>query len=154
MKIEFTRKEYQNLLDMLYIANWVLTAHKLEDDPRVEAYEALEQKIYAHAQPMGFGDLIEYMADDEEYYPTKKYEDTSPAAAFIQEFENDSFWEELIDRLANRDLIKQAGGVENLSSLSVEQHFGLLHPLETKYSAEFEQNGLDGIRIVAHKEPV
>lgn len=148
MRIEFTREEYKNLLDMLYMADWVLTAHKVEEDPKVEAYQALEQKVFAHAKAMGFEDLIEYDADDEGYYPTRKYEETSSAREFIEGFESDTFWEELISRMADRDLARQVGGVENLPKLSFEERVDILLPLETKYSAEFEKNGLDGISII------
>ncbi|MDI6791797.1 MAG: hypothetical protein QME81_02855 [bacterium] len=46
MKIDLTQREYERLLDMLYIAEWVMNACKVEDDPRTEAYKELEQKIF------------------------------------------------------------------------------------------------------------
>src|SRR3972149_7905870 len=53
--------------------------------------------------------LIEYSKDFHEYMPTRKYEDTCSAMEFIEEFENESFWDELIDRLAERDTIREVG---------------------------------------------
>ena len=41
--------------------------------------------------------------------PTRRYEDTCSAMEFIEEFENESFWDELIDRLAERDTIREVG---------------------------------------------
>ncbi|MCL0066233.1 hypothetical protein M1N79_05100 [Dehalococcoidia bacterium] len=152
MKIEFTREEYKRLLDTLYIADWVLNAHKVKDDPRTEAYGKLEQKIYSYAKDMELEDLIEYAADHEEYYPTREYEETGPPMEFIGEFENETFWEELISRLADRDLIRQVGGVENLSKLSFEERIEKTLPLEEKYSSEFEERGLDRVSIVCNSE--
>ncbi len=152
MKIEFTQEEYKCLVDMLYVAEWVLNAHRVEDDPRTESYGKLEQKIYSYAKDMGFEDLIEYASDYGTYDPTRKYEDTCPLVEFIDEFENETFWEELVDRLANRDLIRQVGGVENLSKLSFEERIKKTLPLEQKYSSEFEERGLDGVSIVGNSE--
>lgn len=148
MKINFTKKEYKFLLDILYIADWVLNAHKVEEDPRTEAYKILEQKIFSYAKDTGFENLIEYAPDHKEYFPTKEYEETGPAMEFIEEFENDTFWDQLINRLAERDLIRQVGGIENLSNLSFENRIEKTFPLEEKYATEFETNGLDNLKII------
>ena len=92
MKIEFTREEYKCLLDMLYIAEWILNAHKVEDDPETKAYGELEQKVYSYAKEMGFENLIEYAADHKKYYPTREYEEMGTPMEFIDEFENETFW--------------------------------------------------------------
>ena len=49
------------------------------------------------------------------------YEESSAAAEFIEEFEEDTFWDEPAARLAERDLVREVGGVEKLSKLSVEE---------------------------------
>ena len=151
MKIEFTREEYKCLLDMIYIAEWILNAHKVGDDPRTKEYGKLEQKVYSYAKEMGFEDLIEYVVDHGQYFPTKVYEDAGSATKFVDEFEDETFWDELINRLAERDLIKQLGGTENLSKLSFEERIERILELEKKYSSEFEKNGLDNVSIVSNK---
>lgn len=148
MKIEFTREEYRRLLDIVFMADWVINAHKIKENSKTEKYNKLEQKIYSYAKEMGFEDLIEYAPDHEKYYSTRKFEDEGRAMAFIYEFENDTFWDELISRLADRDLIRQIGGIENLSQLSFEERIERTVPLEEKYSSEFEERGLDGVSIV------
>jgi len=152
MKIEFTREEYKCLVDMLYIAEWVQNAHSVEDDPRAEPYEKLEQKIYSYAKDMGLEDLIEFDSEHEKYYPTRKFEETGYHRECIDEYDNKTFWEDLISRLANRDLIRQMGGVENLSKLSFEERIQKTLTLEKKYSSEFEKRGLDGVNIVYNSE--
>ena len=57
MRIELTTAEYRQLVDVLYLAEWLLTAHKVGDDPRVATYHELVQKLYAHAQEMGLSHL-------------------------------------------------------------------------------------------------
>ncbi|MGB8657393.1 MAG: hypothetical protein WCE90_06355 [Candidatus Zixiibacteriota bacterium] len=148
MKIEFTPKEYECLLDVLYIADWVMNAHKVGENPRTEAYKKLEQKLFSYAKDMGFENLIEYASDHKTYFPTREYEKTSSAREFIEEFENDTFWDELTSRLADRDSARKVGGVENLSKLSFEDRIKITLPLEEKYASKFEKRGLEGLSII------
>jgi hypothetical protein len=147
MKIEFTKAEYRDLLDMVYIAEWIMKAHKIEDDPRTKCYEELGQKIMSDAEKMGFGHLIEYAPEYDKYFPTRIFEDASSAHGFIDEYDNDSFWEELVNRLAERDLIRQEGGLSNVLRLSIEERLEKQFQLEGKYAVEFEENGLENIVI-------
>jgi hypothetical protein len=152
MKIEFTQKEYECLLDILYIADWVMNAHKVEDDPRTGAYKKLEQKLFSYAKDMGFENLIEYASDQKKYFPTRELEQTGSAKEFIEESENDTFWEELISRLADRDSARKVGGVENLYKLSFEDRMKIILPLEEKYASEFEKRGLEDLSIIRNKK--
>lgn len=147
MKINITKKEYKALLDVLSIADWVLNAHKVEEDPRTEEYKELEQKLFSCAEKMGCENLIEYDPKLERYFPTKEYDETSKAMDFTDEFEDDSFWEELIHRLVGRDLIMQEGGPENVMKLSWEERIKKEIPLEEMYAKEFEINGLNNLKI-------
>ena len=45
MKINITKKEYRTLLEMVEIANWVLYAHKTEEEP--EKKKSPQLRIYA-----------------------------------------------------------------------------------------------------------
>ena len=147
MKIDLTRKEYRDLLDMLTIADWVLNAHKAVADPRTGRYRKLEQKFFSFAKQMKYENLVEYAADHDRYFQTKEYDESSAARTFIVECENDSFWEELISRLAERDLARQLGGDDRVSTLSPEELFEKLGQLEEYYGDEFSQNGLENLRL-------
>jgi len=147
MKIDLSEKEYITLLDILYIAEWVLTAHKVDRDHRVEKYETIVQKFYSLAKEMGHENLVEYDDKLAKYFPTREYEDSSKSMMFIEEYQDDTFWDELINRLAYRDMVNQAGGIEKLKQLTMKEHFELESPLEQRYYEEFEKNGLDNLII-------
>ena len=147
MEINITKREYRDLLDILYIADWVLNAHKSSDDPETARYGKLEQKFYSRAKEMGFDNLIEYAPELERYFPTKEFEETITIAGFIDEFENDTFWVELIYRLADRDLARQEGGIENVIKLSTIERIEKSTRLEGYYATEFEANGLGNLKI-------
>lgn len=147
MQIDFTKAEYRDLLDMVYISEWIMNAHKTENDPRTKRYGKLEQKILSYAEKMGFGHMVEYAPEYEKYFPTRMFEDAGSAHGFIDEYDNDSFWEELINRLAERDLIRREDGLSNVLRLPVEERLEKQFKLEEKYAIEFEENGLENIRI-------
>ncbi|MFQ5686990.1 MAG: hypothetical protein ACE5GV_10055, partial [Candidatus Scalindua sp.] len=139
MQIELSKKEYKNLIDMIQIAEWVMNAHKIKKDPSIEKYSKLEQKIYSFADKMGCENLIEYDKEMNEYFPTKEL-DEGQGMQYIDEYDNDSFWDELIDRLVARDIIKKIGE-KKARKLTFEERLEAEEPLREKYSIEFEQNG-------------
>ncbi len=153
MKIDLTREEYRDLLDMLYIAEWVLTAHKIEEDPRVKRYSELEQKFLALAKKMGYENLVEYVPVSKQYYPTRDFEETSSAHPFIDEYNDINFWDELAIRLSVRDLAKKVGGYDKLADLSREERFLVLDELEEFYGEEFSSSGLDNLQLRKNPGP-
>lgn len=146
MKIDFNKKEYMALLDILEIAEWVINAHKIDTQNKETVYSKLEQKIYSYAKEMGFEELIEYDDNLKSYFPTRMFEENSPAHQFIDEYDNEIFWEELIERLVERDLIDQLG-VERFRIMSPVERIKKEAPLRSKYGTEFEKNGIENLRV-------
>jgi hypothetical protein len=150
MKINITKKEYRLLLNVFYIADWIMTSHKTEKDPRVEPYQKLEQKFLAFAKDFGYKDLVEYDKKAETYYPTAKYEQMDTGHQFIDEFEEDVFWETLCSRLAIRDLLMEKGA-DALSEMPFAERFIEEERIADKYNEEFVENGIK--HLVISKEP-
>lgn len=147
MQIELKSDEYRHLVDILYLAEWLLTAHKVGDDPRVAVYQQLVQKLYAYSQEMGLSHLIEYAVEFDQYFPTRDFEAGTPIHEFIDEYDDETFWDELTRRLAERDLLAQVGGWEKVQKLSTEERIRKLGQLEEHYAAEFARQGLENIRL-------
>lgn len=57
MKIHFTKKEYRQLLYLVFLGDWMVTAH---DPMDASPYAAVREKLYAQAKAFGFDDLIVY----------------------------------------------------------------------------------------------
>lgn len=153
MNIDMTEEEYRNLLDVLHMAEWVMHAHETEKDPATGPYDQVIQKLYALAKPMGQDHLIEYDADAAEYFATRKFDDTTASWEFIEDFTEETFWDELIHRMTDRDLARKAGGYERLDRLSMKERFSLESPIIEKYSREFEERGLERLEIAELPRP-
>jgi len=58
MKIQLSTQEYRNLLDILHVADVVLSEYRREEDSRSARHRALIQKLYALAQGEGLNGLF------------------------------------------------------------------------------------------------
>lgn len=148
MKIDISKEEYSTLLDLLHMASWVLHAHENEQDPRTEPYDAVIQKFYALAKDMGQERMVTYHADAKKYLPTVEYENTAGSWEFIDDFMDDTFWDELVHRFAERDIARATGGLPEPDKLTMTERFTLEAPVLQKYTREFDEHGIDRLEIV------
>ena len=145
MKINFTKTEYRLLLDMVEMAEWVLNSHRTDSSDEIKQYSELYQKILSHAKEMGFENLITYDESLDGYFATAEYEE-SEHMRYIEEFEDDVFWEALPHRLAVRDLVKQFGE-KKYTEMDFEERVSKIFELEAIYNKELEENGIDNMRF-------
>lgn len=146
MKINITKKEYRLLLDILYLGDWMLTAHDQKEVPEKEKYQDVIQKFYSYAEEMGYENLIEADKASNKYYETREYEDTSEVDEIIENYNIATFWDELVSGLAMRDA-EETEGNDAINKMSPEERIQLLHPLEERYHEEFMANDLTNLKI-------
>ncbi|MBK9663142.1 MAG: hypothetical protein KBA82_12640 [Nitrosomonas sp.] len=146
MKINITKKEYRLLLDILYLGDWMLTAHDDHEMLEKEKYQDVIQKFYSYAKEMDYENLIEADKESNKYYETREYEDTSEVHEIIDTYNSATFWDELVSELAMRDAKEEAGN-DAFKKMSPEERIYLLHPLEEQYHDEFAANDLTNLRI-------
>ena len=145
MKINFTNKEYRLLLDMVEIAEWVLNSHRTDPSDEIKKYSEIYQKVLSYAKEMGFENLITYDKNLGGYYATFEYEE-SEHMRYIEQFEDDVFWDALPNRLAMRDLVKQVGE-KRYMEMEFEERAIKLVELESIYYKELNENGIDNLRF-------
>jgi hypothetical protein len=145
MKINFTNKEYRLLLDMVEIAEWVLNSHRTDPSDEIKKYSEIYQKVLSYAKEMGFENLITYDKNLGGYYATFEYEE-SEHMRYIEQFEDDVFWEALPNRLAMRDLVKQVGE-KRYMEMEFEERAIKLVELESIFYKELNENGIDNLRF-------
>lgn len=144
IRVEFTQAEYRQLLELMYLGDWVANATKVPgEEPFL--YEALGQKILAQARDAGCGDCVEEGEESGELFPSRIIEEACDS--IIANYDNDSFWEELPARLAERD-VERVKGEGALSKMTGEQRLEEIGAIEDDYKEEFETHGLDRLEIV------
>lgn len=146
MKVNITKKEYEALVKMVGIANWIISAYETEDqEDSLKPFNELEQRIYSFAKDYGLDKDIVLDRKLGMYFTTKEYEEES-VLKYIEQYEEEFFWEELISRLAERDFIREHGA-EKINKMTLQERFEKISKFEKKYGEEFEQNGLENIRF-------
>ncbi len=146
MKINFTKKEYQALVEMLLVADLVIHGHDVEEHEEKKPYTALRKKVLSHHEEMGMDEEFEYSPQDDEYFETAAYEEDAPHTRFINEYDEQMFWSELASRLARRDLAAE-GMLSAEGSLSEEEWATKLFEITAHYEDELAENGLNNVRV-------
>jgi hypothetical protein len=151
MKINFTKKEYQALVEMLLTADWVIRSH--EEEPRAETkpYDELRKKVLSHYKEMGMEDAFEYDPDRDEYLETGDYEERAPHMGYIDEYDERSFWILLASKLAHRDLAAEEA-LSAAGALNREQRSVRLFEIVARYEEAFAEHGIDPLRLVMKTE--
>jgi hypothetical protein len=147
VKIDLTENEYRLLLDFVFMASWMIGAHHADGRDDVEEYDMLLQKLYSFAGAMGCGQLVNADRDTNEYSPTRHYEEITRAYELIEEYDDDTFWDALISRLAERDVYEQIEE-DRRDSIGIEEYWQRSEPIENAYFQEFRQHALDRLRLV------
>ena len=134
MKIHFT-KEYRLLVDMLYIADWVMHSHELVDERSHKEHEDLYEKIKSYYREMEKAeDVIKYSKETDSYYETREYEEKA-LEEFITPYDEDIFWEELVDRLSKRDVFRKIG-IEKYNAMELIERIKMMSEVEERYEDE------------------
>ena len=156
MKVTFTTKEYTHLLELAHLGLQVATRRFSEGDdegPPTESagarrYADITHKLLDLATPFGCADLVDVGADGR-LIIAAKLADGERVQKFIGEYNNDTFWHELVTRLADRDLAaqhtKQALAGEGGPPLDADAR---LRDLEDAFWEEFEENDLTNLVLL------
>ncbi len=139
MKINITKKQYKQLLDLAYLGEWQANSARLVQD-RITELDDIVQYIYSFAKDFGFDDQIEYEKKYDTYFPTAEFEER--LQPIIDHNDNDVFWNELVNRLAKRDIKESEETFE-----SNDAYVRKLFELEGRYEEEFEEHALKKLRI-------
>ncbi len=148
MKIEISKEEYRALLDILHIAEVIVSGHRREEDPRTVNHRKLLKALYGRAGEAGFGDLFVYHAAEQRHHPTEAFENNALSHTLIDEFVDHAFWDQLISRLTTRDAAQEVGGRERLMSMNDDEREKVQRPINERYIKEFSQNGIENLAVV------
>lgn len=138
-KIEFTREQFLQLMQMVYLGHWMATSHLDEPDG---TFSDIEQFIYSQAKNFALAEWVDYNPENKKYTPASALEDEMEPV--IQEYDNYTFWDELAWQLAERDFSGKFDESQILC-MTNEEIFAEKSALSDKYFEEFLTNGIDNL---------
>lgn len=138
MQIQITEKQFENLLKLTYLGNWLVNSCR---DEAVVEFEELEQLLWQKAKESGMDHLTAVDDESGEMIPSPELEEILDT--FIDEYDDDISEESLAQQLAFRDLAKQLG--KKIKKLPAEELEDKALPLFERYRDEFEKHGLENL---------
>ncbi len=148
MHIRFTEQELATLVEMLTLAVSVASWNQKEgSDGKVSEYEGFESRMLEKAAANGLGEMIEFDAESRRFRVRKEVEEKLFYHECYEEFRNESFWDELTVRLADRDLVKSIG-LKAWEAMSEEDRRKKTVAWEKRYWEEFSKNGIERVIVM------
>ncbi|MCL6614132.1 MAG: hypothetical protein K6U03_05905 [Firmicutes bacterium] len=146
MQINLTPEQYEILIKLVYLGNWVVNG-ALTPDERLPDFDEVEELVYAQAG--GLAEEMGLVRDEKgRFFPSAALEDE--LMEFIDDYEEDCFWDHLSQRLAYRDLVEELGE-EAVEMMPPNERAEALYRHEERYDREFEESGLEDLRLVKIK---
>ena len=148
MHIRFNEQELATLVEMLSLAvNVASWNQKQSANEKLAEYESFESKILEKAAHSGLGGLIEFDEESRRFRVKKEVEEKLFYYECYEEFRNESFWDEMCVRLADRDLLKSIG-LEAWEAMNEEQRRAKTVGWEKRYWQEFSKNGINRVIVM------
>jgi hypothetical protein len=142
MQITLSQDQYEKLIQLVYLGNWLVNSYR--GGERLEEYDKLAEDIMSFAPSAGFKDQVEFDEFEGRYYPSRKLDEAM--RGFWEEYDEDVFWNMLIDGLAERDLGRKYGE-ENLDTMEGGEYDKRLEPFLKKYEKEIDEHGLERLEV-------
>jgi len=98
MEIKITKEQYENLIKIVYLGNWMINSVRLEDE-RIKKYDDIEQYIFSFAKNFGLERYVEFDQKYNQFFPTREFEEDQELEQYEEDYDNEVFWQELSDRL-------------------------------------------------------
>lgn len=140
MTLELTPKQYETLLKLAHLGDWMINGIRTEDE-RVPECADLMQKMYAWAQSMECASLVEFDKKAGRYYPSSQLEEHADVKQYREAYDDEIFWSELIDKLSLRDFMTSQESA-SLSTGGERDNAKVRSSIIKKYVDEFEKNGI------------
>jgi len=146
MKIEFTKEQFKELLKVVCLGNWMANAFHdgSKEDPMDKKIEKIEDYIFSFAKEAGFSEYVDYDAEFKRYFPTNEMDEL--CQTYIEDYDEECFWDELFHRMADRDF-DRAYSFEEISKMEMKERFEKEEPFNKKWGDELYEHGIERLEV-------
>ena len=154
MHLRFTDDELVTLVEMVSLASEMANLNPNDEGQTgYSRFEGIENKVLEAAKNTGLAGIVEFDVERGKNRVTEKFQEDSYFQQCFNEVRNAVFWEELMIRLAERDLIKEIGPTA-YRILNEEEQRKKAAPIEKRYWAKFQKDGTDPLFWIDRNEDV
>lgn len=145
IELRLTKRQYKALLDLTYLGDWMVNGIRVEP---LAPYEDAAQQVYALAEKAGCGELAGYDPELKKHVVFDEAEPGTRLSGFKAAYDEETFWQELVERLSDRDLEREHGA-DALAKMSKDELIKLQIGSEEAWDKEFRERGIDRLELVA-----
>ncbi len=145
--VPFSKAQYATLLKLAYVGNWIANAHQdgCNDHPHRTEYDELQDYLFAKAPDFGLGEVAR--CEGGVCGPTWSFEQGAGVQELIDEYDEETFWQELCDRLGERDFLDRYSRTD-IEKMEPEEYFEKLDTCRAVYEDEAEEYGLERMMLM------
>ncbi|ODS36658.1 hypothetical protein BEH94_11750 [Candidatus Altiarchaeales archaeon WOR_SM1_SCG] len=144
IKIPLSKEQYKSLIKVIYLGEWLVNSYRIPPD-RDKEIDEIAHYIFSYTKGFEVEDLLKYDKKFNKVFPTLKLEEMLHPG-YVEEYDNEIFWDGLIQRLAERDFVNEYAEKEILKMEPVERIMKI-EKLREKYNEEFVENGLENVIV-------
>ena len=148
MKIEFSKEQYETLLRLTYLGNWMANAYS--EDAENNEFSEVVSYVCGFAKDMGLEDLVEHDGEAGMSFPSTDLEEDEQLNELIERYDDSVFLDKLIFNLAGKDLLEKYGE-KKITAMTDEQFFKEEGSFIQKYQKEFAKNGIKNLTVNIEK---
>jgi hypothetical protein len=142
--IEITNTQLHNLIKAVYLSDWVINAHRMTDEIDSDS-RSFEQYVLGILYNAGCKDHIDFDAQLNTYFVNGNLEESFQE--IIDDYEDETFWDELASRLAERDYYEKNKPKNSETDNDRAKRVAAIFSIEDKYNEEFERYGIERLKI-------
>lgn len=148
--IPLTKQQFKALMKAVYLGNWMANAWRTKNQKK--EYEGIESYIFSLAPKFGLDQYVDHEeSDGKRYYPTGLFEAETDVDKLHEEYDEETFWDELADRLGERDFFEKHTK-EEIEKMSKNKWFTKLYERIDAISRELNRHGLERLRVVKKQD--
>ncbi|MFC7062697.1 hypothetical protein [Halobacillus seohaensis] len=138
--LEMNEKQYQTLVETVFLGTWMVNSTKLELD---EDFEEIRELVLAKYKDAGLEDKVSYQEAFDIHDLQKDYE-KQLFENYVDEYEEFSFWDMLIEKLSEKRLKQEYGELSTpLSNEMMERRL----QIEEELGKELEARGITNLEL-------
>lgn len=149
VSLELTKDQFLSLLKAVYLGNWMANANRDGSPSNLhkKEYEAIEDFVFSRAKLAGFPQYVDDGdANEGKFFPTGLFESETDVHELHDAYDEETFWNELIDRLGKRDFFGRYTEDE-LHDMSQEDWFEKLYECKETWVEEVQTHGIERLGI-------
>jgi len=145
MQINFTKSQYEQLLKLVYLGVWLTNAHRTDD--RIKEFDDLESYVLSMAKEFGLDKFVDdEPMDGRTHFPSRHFEEETEVQRLIAEYDENTFLDELIERLAEMKFANKYSEDE-YKRMSREEYLEKFYEIHDEIAQIMEKQGLEAVQI-------